>query len=107
MEGESGDDIFEVCFKLRYGRSGSLVSQQAGRGKVTLPVSRSEMKLEGCQHCQRLERKTLPVTEYRDQQHQKSITEVFSYDDFWFPCAQKVNTIIPVAHLLGAMLSLS
>lgn len=47
----AGDDIFEVCFKLGYGRSGSLVSQQAGRGQVTPPVSGNPPGVK-CQHFQ-------------------------------------------------------
>lgn len=39
MEGESGDDISVVSFKLGYDKSGSVVSEQAGRGKITPPVS--------------------------------------------------------------------
>lgn len=39
MEGESGDDISEVSFKLGYDKSGSVVSQQAGRGKIIPFVS--------------------------------------------------------------------
>lgn len=63
------------------------------------------MKLQGWQHFQCLERKTFPGTEYRDQQHQNYVTEVLFYDDFWFSCARKVSKIIPVAHLLSAMVS--